>query len=175
MYSVDARDEVVELSAVPPPATGAPQPTVLATEERLLLVYSLPGLELGQIGPAGRMVMPEDLPEGYDPTVILEFVRPLAHFFGPPNDEALSGHPLASHGLSSHAAFEVRFSSWIREMEIRNRDHERHDATFFEGHRHFIVTFHDSTFECVAQDFKVATFEASPPAWVRQVMQLAFG
>ena len=50
-----------------------------------------------------------------------------AHMFGPPNDEALRGHPLAGRGLRPYAAFEIRQSSWLRRLERMNSVHPRHD------------------------------------------------
>lgn len=72
---------------------------------------------------------------------------------GAPNDEALSGHRLAQQGLQAYAFREVTNSDWIAEMEIRNRVHPRHTASIFDGYRHFIVSFHDVTFECIARSF----------------------
>jgi hypothetical protein len=75
---------------------------------------------------------------------------------GPPNDEALLGHPLAARGLSHYGAYEVIDSSWIRKLERMNSVHDRHDSSrFFKDKRHFVFTFHDSTFECIARGFEV--------------------
>lgn len=44
-------------------------------------------------------------------------------------------------------------SDWIQEMERRNSVHPRHDkARFLEGLIHYIITFHDSTFECLSRE-----------------------
>ena len=39
-------------------------------------------------------------------------------------------------------------------MEKRNRVHYRHDPSRYAKLSHFIFTFHDSTFECVAESLK---------------------
>jgi hypothetical protein len=76
-----------------------------------------------------------------------------ATYLGVPNDEALSGHRLAAYGLQAYAFQEVFNSNWIAEMELRNRVHPRHIPSMFEGLCHYIISFHDETFECVARSF----------------------
>ena len=88
---------------------------------------------------------PEDL--GDEHVVVLDGVHSV--MFGSPNDEALHGHPLADRGLGAYAAHEVVSSSWIRGLERMNRAHSVHSAAACARLRHFILTFHDSTFECV--------------------------
>ncbi len=73
--------------------------------------------------------------------------------FGPPNDEAFAGHPLASRGLQPYGAFEVLASSWIRQLERMNAVHRHHDPEDFAVYRHIVLAFHDSTFECIAEGY----------------------
>jgi hypothetical protein len=70
--------------------------------------------------------------------------------FGAPNDKALRGHPLADRGLDAYGAYRVDNSSWVRRLERMNRVHDRHSRERFLRLQHFILTFHDSTLECVA-------------------------
>lgn len=44
-------------------------------------------------------------------------------------------------------------SRWIGEWEEANRVHNYHSPKEFADYRHFILQFHDSTFECVAKGF----------------------
>ena len=84
------------------------------------------------------------------------------HIFGLPNDEAISGHPLAKHGLKPYSYFEVMGSSLIKAMEKINKIHPSHNkAKFMEGKRHFVFSFHDSLFECVAHDFTLTILEGT--------------
>ena len=69
--------------------------------------------------------------------------------FGYPNDEALGGHPLAKRGLRWYGVFEIIGSSWAAELAARNRISFPNSSSDFG--RHFIFTFHDSTFECLAR------------------------
>ena len=151
MYRVDDRDRVVPLRHVPQCSVGAPIPVVLADGHRTVLAYHLQEIPPGWDGSTARRVGPAD---GDEPIVIVTFERCTAHMFGPPNDEAFDGHPLAARGLTPYAAFEVVDSSWIRTLERMNSVHPNHSAAaFFLERRHIVFAFHDSTFECVCKDF----------------------
>lgn len=91
-------------------------------------------------------------------TAVIELVRCSTTTFGYPNDEAIGGHPLYAKGLQAYGIFEVLNSSWIAEQERQNRISfpERTDMTW---KRHFIFTFHDSTFECLSADLKITVSE----------------
>lgn len=94
------------------------------------------------------------------PAALVEFVRPRAHFSGPPNDEALAGHPLAARGLAPGTPARVGGSSWVRSLERMNRVHPRHRPEAFARLEHFIFPFHDSTFECVTEGLRALEREA---------------
>ena len=53
---------------------------------------------------------------------------------------------LAERGLKAHGAFEVENSSWARALEARDGAGRK---------KHFVFTFRDSVFECVANDIGV--------------------
>ncbi len=155
MYTVDDRDRVMVSTIGPPQSTGASMPTVLATDSHLYLLY--------EIAPAGEEV------------ALLTFVLPMAHYFGPPNDEALHGHPLNSRGLQHYGIFEIADSSWVRSLEQMNRVHVQHNAALFEQLRHFAFTFHDTTFECIVQAVSdVTTLPNKAESKRRALMRIAF-
>ena len=158
MYSVDHRDHVLSLGAVPLPSVGAPLPVVLATDSHLLLAYLV---EVHDPAWDGTEVRGVDHATDGEPAALIEFVAPSAHFFGPPNDEAIAGHPLAARGLVSGVPARVGDSSWIRGLERMNRVHPRHQPERYARLQHFIFPFHDSTFECVAQDLRVVMHAGS--------------
>jgi len=138
MYVIDERDRVVEIDAAPAHSAGAPEPVVKADEFTVAVrYYAREGERPGA--------------ETRDEIALVTFNDCWAHYLGPPNDEALSGHPLYERGLKSYGIFEVKDSSWIRLIEKRNRVHDRHSPARYSALRHFIFTFHDSTFECVAE------------------------
>jgi hypothetical protein len=138
MYEADERDRVLQVDDLPWPEGGAPGPLVFASEHTVWLAY--------YVAPGWR----ETAGDSGDRVALVRFRSPRAHFFGPPNDEAIDGHPLARRGLHWDGCFEVIDSSWIRRLERMNRVHPRHSPKRFEADRHFVITFHDSTFECIA-------------------------
>ena len=80
---------------------------------------------------------------GRDLTVMATFPFCCAQLFGKPDFRTLRKHPLAERGLKPHGAFEVLESSWVRALAARDGPGKR---------KHFIFTFRDSAFECVAAD-----------------------
>jgi hypothetical protein len=149
MYQVDHRDRLTELKNVPQSSPGVPLPVVLGDEHHLQLAYFVQENDPNYDGASSKSVSPSS--QGN--VAIVAFRSPRAHLFGPPNDEAFSGHPLAGRGFRPYAAFEVIDSSWIRRLTEMNSVHPNHSPRHFVSYRHFIFAFHDSTFECVAKDF----------------------
>jgi hypothetical protein len=84
---------------------------------------------------------------------MLQFHIPLMHVLGPPNDEAFRGHPLWRRGLDYYSAYRVEHSSLLRRVVAMNYVHPRNDPAAFDNFHHYIVTFEDSTFECLAQSY----------------------
>ena len=150
MYQVDTQDVVIELVDVPSSDGGAPLPAVVAAEHELELIYlaSEPDPEWD-----GTDVRVKSTASSGEPVAVVKFGRPYAHMFGPPNEEAFAGHPLAQRGVYPGGAFEVQHSSWLRALERMNSVHRYHTAARFAGFRHFIFAFHDSTFECIAKSY----------------------
>jgi hypothetical protein len=169
MYESDELDQVVKLKDVPQSSVGAPIPIVLAGEHDVMLAYYLENVPDGWDGTTIRIVSSgtED-----EPVAIVRFKRCLVHMFGPPNDESFSGHPLSSRGLGPYGAFEIVDSSWLRILERMNSVHEHHDKKrFLENRKHFIFSFHDSTFECIAEDFTVEIAKGSVKGMVAHMLE----
>jgi hypothetical protein len=150
MYEVRDNDRVVELTGLARPSAGAPLPVLVANEGSAVIAY------LG-----------DD-----DAYALVRFDGCLAHYMGWPNDEVLFAHPLAGRGLEPYAVQEVVESSWIRQLEHLNAAHDQHDARPFDRLRHILITFHDSTFECVAETFAVASYAGPPEGLVKALVDL---
>ena len=157
-YTPDERDRVVPLDDVPQSDVGAPLPVVVANDYQLLLVYLLQETPEDWDGTWTRIVCPES---GGLPVAAVRFQQPYAHLFGPPNDEAFEGHPLAERGLCPYGAFAVENSSWVRALERMNSVHEHHRPERFWQLTHYVFAFHDSTFECVADGLSVTLHRGS--------------
>jgi hypothetical protein len=87
--------------------------------------------------------------------VVVRFAQVKSLLLGAPNDESLNAHPLYGRGLRRYEFAEVEDSPWIAELEEANRVHPSHSPDAFADLRHFILPFHDSTFECVARSVKI--------------------
>jgi hypothetical protein len=158
MYEVDERDRVVELKDVPQSSIGAPIPRLVAHESRVVLAYYLEERDEGWDGSTVRIVSEDSEGEAIG---IVRFNGCLVHMFGPPNDEAFRGHPLANRGLHPYAAFRIEDSSWIRRLERMNSVHSQHRPERFWKLQHIVFAFHDSTFECLCRGFDIRTTRGS--------------
>ena len=82
---------------------------------------------------------------------VVQFSRCTATKFGYPNDEAWDGIP-RTKGLS-YGIYEVENSEWKQEMARLNQ--YSFPATKDWAGRHFLFLFHDSSFECLADEMKI--------------------
>ena len=156
MYTIDTLDRVSGVHDAPQPDSGASLPFIMSDEHRVLLAYMVS--ESDEAVSSIVKMMTADSP-GY--VALVEFAQPCAHMFGPPNDETFLGHPLAERGLRPYGVFEVLDSSWIRQLAGMNKRHSRHSQSRYDDLRHYIFSFHDSTFECVAKSLAVSLREGS--------------
>jgi hypothetical protein len=121
--------KVVEISKSFRPSPGAPNPVIWQDE----------------IGAVVVCETDHDCPHARG---VFRFQRCLQTRFGYPNDEALGGHPLYARGLRHYALFEVLDSPWLSDLVRQNRVVFPNDTSWpYRPYRHFVVTFHDSTFE----------------------------
>lgn len=160
MYQPDDQDRVRRLTDVPQSDVGAPLPVVAADEHAVLLAYhARPKPTLEELA---EIAVPQSVDAGTGGSIaVISFRGSYASFFGPPNDEAFAGHPLAARGLEPYGAFEIERSSWIREAERRNRVHPDHRAAAFDALHHFAFTFHDTVFEVIAVGWDVQMMDGS--------------
>lgn len=149
MYAIDERDRVVPLDDLPRSSVGAPCPLVMQDELTAVVAYYIHAPEPDWTGRSVRVVDPEASEE---PAALVRFRGVCAAMFGPPNDEAFRGHPLAARGLRPYSAAAIHDSSWIRILERMCSVHPCHRPERYAQLRHYVLAFHDSTFECVATD-----------------------
>jgi hypothetical protein len=168
MYQVDDKDKVVELKDVPQFSVGSPMPILLCDEQKTYLSYLI-HYEIDYENPK-----PEYFERKGEAIAIVEFELCSNKRFGSPNDEAINGHPLYSIGLGSYGVYEIQNSSWLRQLEIMNRVHHNHRPETFEKYKHFIFTFHDSMFECIAQSFKIDIHSGSLESCLTEMQKRLF-
>jgi hypothetical protein len=142
------RERLFELTDIAASDPGAPSPVIYATERKIVVAYYLAPSATG------------DGEGGASGVVIFERVD--SHLFGSPNDEALQGHRLAKLGLRPYSFYEVRRSTWIADLQARNRVHPGHRDSSYADLRHFIFTFHDTTLEVAARTYS-ASVEPDDP------------
>ncbi len=104
---------------------------------------------------------------------VIEFELCQLTKFGYPNDEALPGHPLYAKGLGGYGVYEVHNSSWISQITAQNR--VRFPHTPKSSSRHFIIAFHDSTFECIARRLRAELMNATYEEVFAKIQQRIFG
>ena len=156
MYRVDGHDEVFELHDVPQSSVGAPLPIVLASEHLVLLAYLTENRPPNWDGTTVRVV---DHSTPREPAALIELLRP------PPTSSAhqTMKPSLATRsprgGLHPYGAFEVRPSSWVLALERMNRVHPDHNPAHIERLRHFVFAFHDSTFDCAEEGYRISTHD----------------
>ena len=133
-----------KLFDIPEPEMGAPQPFVLASEYSLSICYHQAKASFYQ----GEIVTDDAIKGKPDLVSILRFKYPQIFKFGNPNEDEQPLHPLAEIGLMDFYAFEVEESNWANRSlagEYINK--------------HFIILFHDSTFEIVADSYSMRSIE----------------
>lgn len=157
LYTPDERDYVHEETDIPAPVPGAPLPSILATDETLLVSYYS---EIRLSGASSQK--PILVNAGFKGTVVIaDFRSPVAFFSVPLSNETLEAHPLAYRGLLSYRVFRVENSSLIRRLIAAQYVHPRPFPGAFKDSKHYIFTFHDSVFETVADTVSVRTFPGS--------------
>jgi len=99
-----------------------------------------------------------------DAVVVVRFTSAFASMLGPPNEEAIEGHPLGPAGLRPYEFVEVEGSPWVARLEETNRVHPYHSREPFDALRHFVLPFHDTTFECLARVVGVVGLRPGAPS-----------
>ncbi len=128
------------MDEIPKLDVGAPSPKIFADNSTIVVAYFTPNAKT----------------RDQDGHAFVKFTVCLAHMFGPPNDEAFEGHPLAERGLEPYRAYRVENSSWLRQLERMNEVHPNHSPELFQRYTHYILTFKDRMFECIARSLSAS-------------------
>jgi hypothetical protein len=136
-----------------PWSVGAPMPHVMSSGGKTAIVYLQRERDPNWDGSHATPVNPTTPDHQLVATVT--FRRCLVHKFGAPNDETLSGHRLHGRGLTGYRAHIVERSRWLREHERINSVHLFHNPERFRDYVHYVLPFHDDTFECLATGFEL--------------------
>ena len=143
------KPEVRALDEIPQPG-GVAMPAVRADEHRVVLAYVTRFTRQPESGGAPMLVGRGE----HGSCCVVDFDRPLIHTSGFPNDEVQYGHPLRVFGLGGpHGVFEVLNSPWLDAMRAIEQVHS--SPLSFSDRRHFVFTFQDSMFECIAKGMRL--------------------
>jgi hypothetical protein len=138
---------------------GAPRPHLLRNDYRCFLTFHVrehdPGWGLGDV------TLKDPGSGGKESLALVEFSRCMSAKLGSPNDEVFDGHPLSGKGLDAYTAQRVVNSRWLVELEAVNSVHRCYDPAWWRRLNHYVIWFHDTTFECVAESFKVELYRES--------------
>jgi len=122
---------------------GAPSPVLINDGANLQIIfYSDESFENGTFDFADQRV------------ITLKFDRVSYHSMGPPNDEALNGHPYYELGLQSAGFYKLLNSELIERLNLMNRFHPYYQPNAIDNSQHYIITFKEKVFECVARGFE---------------------
>lgn len=88
-------------------------------------------------------------------SAIVEFDGCFSAKLGSPNEDGFAAHPLCGRGGDPGSVQRVLNSPWLREVKDIDGGHSQADNATAHELTHFIFWFHDSTFECLAQSFRV--------------------
>lgn len=106
-------------------------------------------------------------------TAVVEFTGCAVSRFGYPNDEARSGIP--QYRDLSYGIYEVRDSSWVADLLRVNRfQFPNTSDEWIKRNRHFLFTFHDDTFECIARGLELEVVNEPYAATFERIRRRAF-
>ena len=128
---------------------GAPLPHVLSSGSRTFLIYNMREPDPNWDGSYANVVDPASA--ALRLIAVIQFERCIIHKFGSPNDEVLEGHPLHGRGLAAYAAHVVERSRWIADLMKVNSVHPGYNPDSWQQYQHYLLAFHDETFECIAR------------------------
>jgi len=130
---------------------GTPEPKILCNDINLILLFYIDLLDLPKI----TNKIKQRAGESDTGIAIMKFKKNYIYKYGVPNDEVLDGHPYYKLGLEHYSFFKVNDSDWIKEIKRIESHHPYSDENSFDDLNHYIITFKDNTFECVAEDYNV--------------------
>ncbi len=140
-----------------PQDTGTPCPYVISNDFRIFLLYSIDTTSPSWNKFLAEICVLDKEVENF--IALVSFANYYCFRFGGINDEVLHAHPLYNHGLECYQIHEVINSSWISEQKKINSIHSNFNEIEWNEKRHFVFTFHDNIFECIANDFSIKAYK----------------
>jgi hypothetical protein len=140
--------ELIEIKGLFEMDCGAPSPTIISDDNELILTF-YSDQEATSPVPQERNVV-------YDRGVIvLKFYAYQTYSFGLTGNETIHGHPYSKLGMRSYSFYEMRDSDLIKSLQEIQKVHPFYNAESWKTCKHYILTFHDNMFECIADYFEI--------------------
>lgn len=153
--------------------TGAPLPHLFTNNYRVFLTFYLAIHDPTWDGSYVVVKHPGD--ESAASLALVEFLGCQVARLGTPNEDVFRGHYLHGRGQESYTAQLVRNSPWIAELRSIHSVHERFRASDWGDLKHYVFWFHDSTFECIARDYRLELHETSMLNLAHEVLRRLLG
>ncbi len=128
------------------PETGVPEVRVLSNSNTTVVVF----YNGDKGGPSFNEAKQTDVN-----AMAVYFENCIIHKLGNPNDEVLHGHALYKFGLNVYAGQQIEHSQWLAEVIKVNSVHSRRNPVMFEKYKHYLISFKENTFECLAESYRV--------------------
>jgi len=127
---------------------GSPSPIIISNDNELFIAF---------YGDKERLTnQPHERNIIYDTGIFaLKFKAYLKYTFGLPGNETIKRHPYSKLGMKSSSFYELQNSNLIKELQEIEKGHPYYEPNKWNSYKHYILTFHDNIFECIAQDFEI--------------------
>ena len=140
--------ELIEIKGLFEMDSGAPSPMIISNDNELFLSFYANKEPISTV-PRQRNIR-------YDVGIcVMKFKKYVKFTFGFPGDETIRGHPYRKLGMKSYSFYELKKSDLIKSLQEIDKVHPRHNREKWKMYKHYILTFHDNMFECIAQDFEI--------------------
>lgn len=146
---------------------GAPLPFLICNDYRTFLTFYVSDPDPNWDGTCVHVVDPSSSKDVS--LCLVTFEHCMSAKLGHPNDEVQTGHPLAGRGLRAYTAQIVKNSPWLAEVAKTNSVHPNNKPETWNTLNHYVFWFHDSTFECLAESYKVEVTTESMPELLNRV------
>ena len=133
--------------------TGASCPHVISSEEKTFLIYLARVIDPHWDGSYVNVIGSKS--NEPQPLVLVEFKGCYIYKFGGMNDEVWQGHSLYEKGLEGYSAHRIENSEWLKEQKRINSVHPFYKEEHWSKYNHFMLLFHDTMFECLAESYTV--------------------
>lgn len=145
--------ELIEIKELPNMDTGAPSPVIISSDIKLYLTFYKEmdyEMELHQ--------RDNILDVG---VVFIEFHGFIKYTFGMPGNETIQGHPYSKLGMKAYSFYELKESDLIIKLQDIDKIHPYYSTEKWNKYKHYILTFHDNMFECIAESYTIKSRETT--------------